>query len=191
MIRLWLRSAIDAKAEPRAQSATRKSARFLERQKSASVALRFLQQALEHLVMRRLALVVAFLCVPGLVSAASKRSAEKFEQSLKRLDPSERILQVCSLAATQRIAGDKKTFRPDRAVMDSVSSPQEIGDKISGTGGAFRSRGVWYQFSYSCATSPDRLKVLAFEFQVGDKIPASKWSCLGSGSNLKAQPPWE
>ncbi len=129
--------------------------------------------------MKRFVLVVAALCVPGLVLAATKRSAEKFEDALKRLDPSERILQVCSLAATERIAGDKKTYRPDRAVMDSVSPPQEQGDKISGTGGAFRSRGAWYQFSYSCATSPDRLKVLSFEFRVGEKIPESKWESLG------------
>jgi hypothetical protein len=133
--------------------------------------------------MKCLTIAVAFLCLPGLAFAASKRSAErsaeKFEKSLQRLDPSERIIQACSLAATERIARDNKAFRPDRAVLDSGSEPQETDNKISGSGGAFRSKGEWYQFSYNCVTSPDRIKVLSFDFRVGEKIPESKWESLG------------
>ncbi len=129
--------------------------------------------------MKRIALVVACLCVPGLALAASKRAGHRFEDALKRLDPSERIIQVCSVAATERIAGDNKIYRPDRAVMDSVSPPKESEHKLSGAGGAFRSRGAWYQFSYTCTTTPDDLKVVSFEFRVGEKIPQSKWEDYG------------
>ena len=53
------------------------------------------------------------------------------------------------------------------------------GDLAEGTGGAFRSRGQWYQFSFHCKTTPDRLKILSFDYHVGEKIPEDKWDVYG------------
>jgi hypothetical protein len=46
-------------------------------------------------------------------------------------------------------------------------------------GGAFRSRGKWYQFSFTCRSSADYMKVLSFRYQLGAVIPEDKWETYG------------
>jgi hypothetical protein len=83
------------------------------------------------------------------------------------------------LRGGRRIARDKNSYHPDRAVIDSISPIKVHGDTVAGTGGAFRSGGQWYQFSFTCKTTPDRLKILSFDYRVGEKIPEDKWSAFG------------
>lgn len=66
-------------------------------------------------------------------------------------------------------------YSPDRAVVDSISKFQIKDDTMEGKGGAFRSKGEWRQFSFTCKVSPDRMKVVSFDYKVGDLIPESKW----------------
>jgi hypothetical protein len=106
-------------------------------------------------------------------------SEKKLEQMLMKIDPSERFIQACSAAAADYIARDKNPYKADRAVMDAISPAQIDGDKMHGAGAAFRSRGEWYQFSFTCETSDDHLKVKSFNYKVGDKIPEDKWESLG------------
>jgi len=139
---------------------------------------------------KRLVLALTIVSMPVLAFAAGTKSenaktdrartrAEKFERMLMEIDPAERFIQVCSLAAAERISKDKATYRADRAVMDASAPAKVDGDKMTGDGAAFRSKGDWYQFSFSCEASPDHLKVLSFNYQVGTKIPEEKWETLG------------
>ena len=98
---------------------------------------------------------------------------------LKRIDPADRLEQICDYAAASRIGHDRTPYHPDRAVIDSVSPAKIVGDTVQGTGGAFRSGGQWYQFSFTCKTTPDRLKILSFDYRVGEKIPEEKWDGYG------------
>jgi len=126
--------------------------------------------------MRRVSLGLAIVIVTGTGLAAAD---SHIEEMLKRIDPSDRLEQVCDYAAAESIGRGHTGFHPDRAVIDSVSPPQITGDTVKGNGGAFRSGGQWYQFSFTCKTTPDRLKILSFDFRIGDKIPEDKWDAFG------------
>jgi hypothetical protein len=132
-----------------------------------------------------LALIFMLAIAPGLAFGAGPRPRDakseeaKVQKMLMEIDPSERFIQICSVAAADHIAKDKNPYKPDRAVMDSISPAKIDGDKMAGTGAAFRSHGDWYQFSFNCETSPDHMKVLSFNYQVGEKIPEGKWEDLG------------
>lgn len=103
----------------------------------------------------------------------------RFAASLKKLDPETRLEQVCDLEAMSRIDRDANTYHPDRAKTDVSSHPQHVGDTVTGKGGAFRSKGRWYSFSFTCKGTPDHMQVLAFSYKIGELIPESKWAALG------------
>ncbi|EGP09698.1 DUF930 domain-containing protein [Afipia clevelandensis] len=103
----------------------------------------------------------------------------RFAASLKKLDPDTRLEQVCDLEAMNRIDRDPNPYHPDRAKTDAVSLPVHAGDTVTGKGGAFRSKGRWYSFSFACKGSPDHMKVLSFSYKIGDLIPESRWASLG------------
>jgi Domain of Unknown Function (DUF930) len=103
----------------------------------------------------------------------------RFISSLGRLDAATRLEQICDYEAMDRISHGSGGFRPDRAKSDVVTAPDHLGDLLVGKGGAFRSAGHWYQFSFKCRASPDHLKVLSFDYRVGSMIPESKWNTYG------------
>ena len=114
-----------------------------------------------------------------LTAAPSLAMDPRFAASLKKLDPQTRLEQVCDLEAMSRIDRDANPYHPDRAKTDVVSHPVHTGDTVKGSGGAFRSKGKWYSFSFSCKGSPDHMQVLSFSYKIGDLIPESKWAALG------------
>ena len=103
----------------------------------------------------------------------------RFAASLKRLDPATRLEQVCDLEAMNRIGRDANPFHPDRAKTDVLTHPVHAGDMVKGTGGAFRSKGKWYAFSFTCKGSPDHMRVLSFSYKIGRLIPEEKWASYG------------
>ena len=116
------------------------------------------------------------LLAPG-VTVASAIDA-KVERMLKQLDPDARFEQVCDLEAMQRIGKDK-TYRPERTIVSALASPKVAETTMSGTGGAFKSNGQWYQFAFTCRTSPDHMQVLSFSYKVGEPIPQGEWEKNG------------
>lgn len=97
--------------------------------------------------MKNAAVVLIF----ALFSAAPSLAMDpRFAASLKKLDPETRLEQVCDLEAMSRIDRDTSPYHPDRAKTDVASHPQHIGDTVKGSGGAFRSKGRWYSFSFEC-----------------------------------------
>jgi len=116
------------------------------------------------------------LLAPG-VTVASAIDA-KVERMLKQLDPDARFEQVCDLEAMQRIGKDK-TYRPERTIVSALASPKVAETTMSGTGGAFKSKGQWYQFAFTCRTSPDHMQVLSFSNKVGEPIPQGEWEKNG------------
>lgn len=128
----------------------------------------------------KLAAVIAIgLAIIGTATAdARERNTKRIESALRSLDPETRLHQVCDMAAMQHIAKDK-TYKPDRAVVDAVSEATISGDSMKGDGGAFRSRGKWYQFSFSCLTTSDRMSVQTFTHKIGPEIPESKYETYG------------
>jgi len=126
--------------------------------------------------MRVLALAIA----TAIVFAAHAAAADaRFERSLQLLDPSERLAQLCDYTAMTYIRKDARHFRPDRAVAGARSEPQVKNDTVEAKGGAFRSRGKWYELSYSCTGTPDHMKVMSFKYRIGAEIPETKWAGFG------------
>lgn len=132
--------------------------------------------------MRRLAvaLVVTCVAIPACAASTKTENAEKrFETMLQRIDPSERLEQVCEYAALTQIGRDKNPYHPDRVVIQAISPPKVSGDRMAGSGAALRSKGKWYQFGFTCQAAPDRLKVQSFSYEVGHEIPEDQWDKLG------------
>ncbi len=98
---------------------------------------------------------------------------------LERLDDSTRLEQVCSLEAMVRVNRDRNPYHPDRAIIHAMSEPKRDGDSLSGEGGAFRSGGKWYRFSFLCRTDPQHMTVTEFSYRLGTSIPQDKWEEFG------------
>ena len=97
---------------------------------------------------------------------------------LMQLDPDARFEQICDLEAAKRI-GKEKIYRPERAIVSALDEPKIAATTMTGKGGAFKSKGQWYQFSFTCQTSPDHMQVLSFSYQVGEPIPQEQWEKSG------------
>ena len=123
----------------------------------------------------RLALASAVLihcAVPAIANDA------RVERMLHQLDPDARFEQVCDLEAMKRIGKDR-TYRPERSIVGALETPKVVNSTMSGNGGAFKSKGQWYQFSFTCKTSPDHMQVLSFSYQIGEPIPPERWEKSG------------
>lgn len=120
----------------------------------------------------------------GLLSTAQAQKSKaagqeaRFERSLKMLEPTERLEQLCDYTAMTNIRKDSKDFRPDRAVAGARAEPHVIGHSIEAKGAAFRSRGKWYTLTYNCAADAEHMKVLSFKYVIGEEIPESKWAAF-------------
>lgn len=112
--------------------------------------------------------------------AANTRAADTHVTAMLRgLDPATRFDQACGIEAMNRIKKEVAQYRPDRAVTDAVSEAKVSGDTMEGAGGAFRSGGKWYQFSFTCKASVDRMKIMLFTYKIGSAIPEAKWDDYG------------
>jgi len=125
--------------------------------------------------MVRVGLVLAMLVVTAVTAYAGNT---RFERSLQALAPSARLEQICDYTAMTKIraAGE---HRPDRAVGYAISEGKVTDNTLVADGAAFRSRKKWYRLSYTCKTTPDRMKVLSFDYKIGPEIPEEKWSAYG------------
>lgn len=123
----------------------------------------------------RLALASAVLILSGMAALANDARVERM---LRQLDPDARFEQVCDLEAMRRI-GQDKIYRPERSIVGALETPKVVNSTMSGNGGAFKSKGQWYQFSFKCETTADHMKVQTFSFQIGEPIPPEKWEPHG------------
>ena len=124
------------------------------------------------------ALLRVTLALAIFIPVAASANDARVERVLKQLDPDARFEQVCDLEAMKHISKDK-AYRPERSMVSALSHPKVANATMSGTGGAFKSKGQWYQFSFRCETTPDHMKVQAFSFQIGEPIPPEQWEANG------------
>jgi uncharacterized protein DUF930 len=122
--------------------------------------------------------VVANILTTAIATTVQADDA-RFERSLEMLAPAERLEQLCDFTAMTRIRSEKKEFRPDRAVANAMAESLAKGDTLEVTGGAFRSKKKWYALTYRCTATPDHLKIVTFNYLIGEEIPESKWASFG------------
>ena len=98
--------------------------------------------------------VLALAIGTAIVTAAHAAGPDAhFERVLKLLEPTDRLEQLCDYTAMNYIRKDSRRFHPDRAVASAIRAPRIGPNSIDANGGAFRSRGHWYEMSYSCAAT--------------------------------------
>lgn len=119
---------------------------------------------------------VLWLAASAAHANAQDKQQKHLEAILKRMDPATRLEQVCDVAAMKHIARDNKGLRVDRSVVSALEEPKVKGHTLTGNGAAFRSKGKWYQYSFTCQATPDRLGVISFHYKLGDEIPEAQWS---------------
>ena len=111
----------------------------------------------------------------------------RFAASLKKLDPETRLEQVCDLEAMSRIDRDASPFIRTAPRPMSSSHPKHVGDTVKGSGGAFRSKGHWYSFSFECKGTPDHMKVSVIQLQdrrIDPRIEVGGlWACGVEGTD--------
>lgn len=123
--------------------------------------------------------LLVLAAAPAIWIGPAHAADSRFYNSLKQLDSATRLEQVCDIEAMRQIDRDSNPYHPDRAKSDVLSAPRHAGDTVKGTGGAFRSKGKWYAYSFTCKGSPDHYKVLSFSYKIGAPIPENKWASYG------------
>jgi hypothetical protein len=118
------------------------------------------------------------MVVAVLLSGPTFALNQRIAAILRKFDPDTRLEQVCDIEAMNRIGKETK-FSPDRAKSDVIFHPSHEGDLMHAEGAAFRNRGQWYQFSFTCKGTPDQLGVVSFTYEIGHLIPESKWADYG------------
>lgn len=111
------------------------------------------------------------------LTAPADAADERLLRNLRKLEPATRLEQVCDLEAMTQLG--KRGIAADRAKSDVISRPQYKSGTLTANGAAYRTRGKWYQLSFTCKANPDVLKVTSFDFKVGKEIPPAKWPALG------------
>lgn len=130
--------------------------------------------------MIRILLTIALIAVAATPALARQNNHQsKTEEGLAKLAPSDRFQQACDIELMERLRREGHPYKPDSVIAYALSDPSISGDVLKGNGGAFRSGGIWYQYSFTCATTPDRMKVLSLDYKIGDAVPRDEWDAHG------------
>lgn len=119
----------------------------------------------------------------GMIRASRLMAADALANPLSRqardmlphLAADERIEQLCGLEAMSQIHAWKGEYAPDRVTAYARSEVRMSGRVLQAEGAVFRSRKRWYDLRFTCELSPDRSRVVAFEFRVGEPVPRALW----------------
>lgn len=122
----------------------------------------------------------------GMIRASRLMAAEALAHPLSRqtrellphLAADERVEQLCGLEAMSQIHAWKGEFEPDRITAYARSDVKLSGRTLQAEGAVFRSGKRWYDLRFRCEFSPDRSRVVAFEFRVGEPVPRALWRQL-------------
>ena len=104
-------------------------------------------------------------------------------QALAQMNVEDRAVQICGLEAMGQIAKTDSLLSPELVSSYAMSQLVFKGRVVIAEGAAFQSGGIWYNLAFRCQVSPDRTRVQAFEFAIGDAIPRAKWSSLNLTSS--------
>ena len=118
-----------------------------------------------------LALVAASSLVAG--PAGAQRAAP--DKRLLALEPHTRMIQLCNLSGLETVAKDKRMGKVDRVLIDALAQPTVESNVAKGAGGALRSKGQWYKFSYRCELTSDRTRATHFSYVLDQQIPKAQW----------------
>jgi Domain of Unknown Function (DUF930) len=97
------------------------------------------------------------------------------DKRMQALEPHTRMIQLCNLSGLETFAKDKKVARVDRVRIDALAQPTVESNIARGAGGAVRTGGHWYKFSYRCVLTSDRMRATHFSYVLEREIPKAQW----------------
>ena len=123
--------------------------------------------------------IVLAACLAAAFAMPASAASKRIEKNLETLDPATRLEQICAIETMARVHKDDNPYRPDRAIIYALSAPVITGDTMIGDGGAFRSKGKWYRYSFTCKATADHMEVSSFSYRIGSPIPEDQWESYG------------
>lgn len=100
----------------------------------------------------------------------------------------EQMIQLCSLEAMEQVAAWKSAYEPKQLVPYAREDTELTATTVRAPGGAFFSKGKWFEIEFECEVTPDRRNVVAFAFRVGEPIPPRDWEAFdlpeGDGEDM-------
>jgi len=124
------------------------------------------------LFLRRLA---RGLGVAGTLLATTAGAQTALDKRMQALEPHTRMIQLCNLSGLETFAKDKSVPKVDRVRIDALAAPSVESNVARGAGGAVRTQGHWYKFSYRCQFTPDRMRATHFSYVLEKEIPRAQW----------------
>lgn len=104
-------------------------------------------------------------------------------ETLPKLAPLERIVQLCSIEAGEQVRLAKPGTEPDTVAAASFDQPSFKDGVLVAEGAAYRDDRQWYRLSFTCEPREDLLAVTAFSLTLGELIPEAEWD----SHNLNAE----
>jgi hypothetical protein len=123
--------------------------------------------------------IVLAACLAAVFAATAAAAGKHTGPNLDTLDPMTRLEQICAMETMARVHKDRNPYWPDRAIIYALAAPVLDGDTVSGNGGAFRSKGRWYRYSFTCKAADGYTTVDSFSYKIGEPIPEDQWETYG------------
>ena len=113
------------------------------------------------------------------VRALAEPRNRQARADLPKLNPTERMVQLCNIEALEQVARLRTDFTPE-IVSAYAMKPLAIGpNSVEADGAAVRSGDDWYALRYRCRLAPGNGAVFAFDFLAGDRLSAERVEGLG------------
>jgi uncharacterized protein DUF930 len=115
------------------------------------------------------------LALAGTLIVTTASAQTTLDKRMQALEPHTRMIQVCNLSGLETFAKDKSVPKVDRVRIDALAAPSVESNVARGAGGAVRTKGHWYKFSYRCQLTPDRMRATHFSYVLEREIPRAQW----------------
>ncbi|OCP15769.1 MULTISPECIES: DUF930 domain-containing protein [unclassified Ensifer] len=99
----------------------------------------------------------------------------RVKQAMGQLPVKKRILQLCSIEALEQIRHQRPKDFPDMLVPFGPSGGFIGKDQIDASGGAYRSKGNWYDVDFKCEVDLETVEVISFSYAIGGIVPEMAW----------------
>ncbi|MBP1872927.1 chemotaxis protein histidine kinase CheA [Ensifer adhaerens] len=99
----------------------------------------------------------------------------RVKQAMGQLPVKKRILQLCSIEALEQIRNQRPRDFPDMLVPFGPSGGFIGKEQIDASGGAYRSKGTWYDVNFKCKVNLETVEVVSFSYAIGGVVPEASW----------------
>lgn len=99
----------------------------------------------------------------------------RVKQAMGQLPVKKRILQLCSIEALEQIRNERPEDFPDMLVPFGPSGGFIGKEQIDASGGAYRSKGTWYDVNFKCKVNLETVEVVSFSYAIGSVVPEASW----------------